>query len=101
MDYKISAESTVVILADDGAATGATPIAAARWIRKNYTPKCLILAVPVATKDTVQMLEKEADIVEVITSPSTSQFKSVGQYYQDFNPVTDEQVMDICTKGVY
>jgi len=98
LDYKISAESTVVILADDGAATGATPIAAARWIRKNYTPKCLILAVPIATKDTVQMLEKEADIVEVITSPPLSQFKSVGQYYQDFNPVTDEQVMDIMHK---
>jgi len=98
LDYKIISESSVVILADDGAATGATPIAAARWIRKNYIPKCLILAVPIATKDTVQLLEKEADIVEVITSPPLSQFKSVGQYYQDFNPVTDEQVMDIMHK---
>jgi putative phosphoribosyl transferase len=94
LGYKISAKSTV-ILADDGAATGATLIAAARWIRKNYGPKKLIVALPIAPKDTVSLLKKEADLVEVITSPFTSNFKSVGQYYQDFNPVTDERVIDI------
>jgi putative phosphoribosyl transferase len=96
-DNKVNAQSTV-ILSDDGAATGATLIAAARWIRKNYNPKKLIIAVPVAPKDTVSLLKKEADYVEVITSPSTSSFKSVGQYYQEFNPVSDEQVIKIMRK---
>lgn len=94
LGYNISAGS-IAILADDGAATGATLIAAARWIRKNYGPKKLIIALPIAPKDTVSLLKKEADHVEVITSPFTSNFRSVGQYYQDFNPVTDEQVIGI------
>ena len=88
-----------IILVDDGAATGATLIAAARHIKQKYIPKRLIIAIPVAPKDTVNLLKKEAaDHVEVITSPPTSQFKSVGQYYQSFEPVTDEQVIEIMKK---
>ena len=83
-----------VILVDDGAATGATIIVAARLIRKRFRPKRLIIALPVAPKDTVKLLKAEADIVEVVTSPSTH-FYSVGQYYQDFKPVEDEQVKSI------
>src|ERR671919_654404 len=81
-----------VILADDGAATGATVIAAARWIKKKTdNPKNhLIIAVPVVPKQTKELLRREADHVEVIISPSTSNFKSVGQYYQSFEPITDE-----------
>jgi putative phosphoribosyl transferase len=88
-----------VVLADDGAATGATIIAAARWIKKKKTttnnPKRLIIAIPVAPKQTKDLLKKEADHIEVITSPSTSNFKTVGQYYKDFNPITDEQVIQV------
>ena len=87
-----------LILADDGAATGATVIAAARWIKKktSINPKShLIIAVPVVPKQTKELLRREADHVEIILSPSTSNFKSVGQYYQSFEPVTDEQVINI------
>ena len=84
----------VVILVDDGAATGATVIVAARSIRKRFKPKRLIIALPVAPKDIVKLLKREADIVEVVTSPS-SHFHAVGQYYQVFNPVEDEQVRSI------
>jgi putative phosphoribosyl transferase len=88
-----------VILADDGAATGATVVAAARWIKKktaNNNPESrLIIALPVAPKQTKELLRREADHIEVITSPSTSNFKSVGQYYQSFEAVTDEQVIDV------
>jgi putative phosphoribosyl transferase len=85
----------IVILVDDGVATGATIIAAIRWIKKRE-PKHLIVAVPVATKQTVKLLKKEAiDAIEVITSPSSSNFISVGQFYQDFNPVTDEQIIEM------
>lgn len=82
------------ILVDDGAATGATLIAAARWLRKKHTPKRLIIAVPVAPKDTIKLLKQESDAVEVVTDPS-SIFKSVEQFYQDFKPVPDDKVMEI------
>jgi predicted phosphoribosyltransferase len=82
------------ILVDDGAATGATLIAAARWLRKKHTPKRLIIAVPVAPKDTIKLLRQESDVVEVVTDPS-SIFKSVEQFYQDFKPVSDDKVMEI------
>lgn len=92
--YKISTQG-IIVIADDGAATGATIIAAARWIKKNFNPRKLIIAVPVAPKDIVKLLKNEADHVESITSPSSLSFRSVGQYYQDFSEVTDEQVIDI------
>ena len=92
--YKISSQG-IIVIADDGAATGATIIVAAKWIKKNFNPRKLIIAVPVAPKDIVKLLKNEADHVESITSPSTLSFRSVGQYYQDFSEVTDEQVIDI------
>ncbi len=90
-----------VILADDGAATGATVIAAARWIKKstNNNPKLLIIAIPVAPKETLNLLKREANHVEVITSPSSFNFKSVAQYYQSFEAVTDEQVINIMKRN--
>jgi putative phosphoribosyl transferase len=94
-DYDINKDKTV-ILADDGAATGATVIAATRWIRATKKPAKLIVAIPVAPKDTMDLLRREAvDHVEVITAPSTSQFRSVGQYYQSFEPVSDKEVIQI------
>jgi putative phosphoribosyl transferase len=87
-----------VILVDDGAATGATIIAAARWIRANYHSKRLIICVPVVPKQTRELLKKEADHVESIIVPSNSNFRSVGKYYQNFQPVEDEQVINIINK---
>jgi putative phosphoribosyl transferase len=87
-------EKKIVILVDEGAATGATIIAAARSIKKRFRPKRLIIALPVAPKDTVKLLKQEADRIEVVSSPSAN-FHSVGQYYQDFNPVSDGQVIKI------
>jgi putative phosphoribosyl transferase len=94
-------EDKVVILVDDGAATGATLIAAARWIKKNKEkPKKLIIAIPVATKDIVDKLKKECDMVVTGTTvSSTSTFKSVGQFYQEFKPVEDDKVIEICKRN--
>jgi putative phosphoribosyl transferase len=83
-----------IILVDDGAATGATLVAAARWLRTKHTPKCLIIAVPVAPKDIVNLLTQESDAVEVVTSPSST-FRSVEQFYQDFKQVPDDKVIEI------
>src|SRR5918995_4221260 len=89
-----------IVLVDDGAATGATVIAAARWIRRsnnNTLNQKVIIAVPVAPKDTLKLLKKEgeADHVEVIAAPLTFAFKSVSQYYQSFEDVPDEKVIQI------
>ena len=85
-----------VILVDDGAATGATIIAAARWIRKlENKPKRLIIAIPVAPKSTVNLLRKECNTeIEVVISPSST-FHSVEQYHQNFQQIPDEQVIKI------
>jgi putative phosphoribosyl transferase len=94
INYYDHLKGKTTILVDDGAATGATLIAAARFLRRKYTPKRLIIAVPVAPKETVKLLKQEADEVEVVTSLSST-FRSVGQFYQDFNQVPDEKVIEI------
>jgi putative phosphoribosyl transferase len=89
-EYKIT--DRTVILVDDGIATGATVIAAARWIRKQK-PKRLIIAAPVASNQAVQRMKNEADQVEVIRNPSD--FKTVEQFYQEFHAVSDDEVKEI------
>jgi predicted phosphoribosyltransferase len=89
-DYDITGKT--VILVDDGIATGATVIASARWARK-HRPSRLVVAVPVAPPQSVEVLEQEADFVMVLHTPRD--FASVGQFYEEFAPVTDEQVMEI------
>jgi putative phosphoribosyl transferase len=89
-------DNTVTILIDDGAASGATVIAAARSIRKAFNPSNnnkLIIGLPVAPKETVELLRREADHVEVVTTPSLS-FNSVGQYYQSFEAVGDGNIIE-------
>jgi predicted phosphoribosyltransferase len=102
MEYsdKINDAQKTVILVDDGAASGATLIVAARWIkeRKEHQFKKLIIAIPVAPKETANMLKKECDHLEIIAKPSLSNFYSLSQYYKDFNPITDEQVLEILKK---
>jgi putative phosphoribosyl transferase len=95
-DFNSFLKDRTVILVDDGAATGVTIIAAARWIKKlEYKPKRLINALPVAPKTTVNLLKKECNAeVEVIISPSSA-FHSVEQYHQNFQDVSDEQVIGI------
>jgi putative phosphoribosyl transferase len=96
-DFSSFLEDKTVILVDDGAATGATIIAATRWVRKpKSNPKRLIIAIPVAPKCTVKLLHKECNAeVEVVISPSLSTFHSVEQYHQNFQEVTDDQVIRI------
>ena len=87
----------IVILVDDGAATGATLISAALWIKKQH-PSKLIIAIPVTSRDTLELLKNECDLVVTGTTPSTTTFKTVGQYYQEFKPVEDQQVIEICRR---
>lgn len=88
--YKIAGKNAILV--DDGIATGATVIASARWARKQ-NPSSLTVAVPVAPPQSVEVLEHEADRVLVLQTPRD--FGSVGQFYEEFAPVSDEQVMQV------
>ncbi|HYZ59476.1 MAG TPA: alpha/beta family hydrolase [Nitrososphaeraceae archaeon] len=92
-EYKIN--DRTVILVDDGIATGATMIVAARWIRKQE-PKQLIIAAPVAPKRAIEPLKNEVDQVEIIRKPSD--LKAVEQFYQEFASVSDDQILQVAKR---
>jgi putative phosphoribosyl transferase len=79
----------VVILVDDGLATGATMRAAIATV-KTQRPKKLIVAVPVAPEDTKQALMLEVD--EVVCLESPKHFYAVAMAYEHFDQVSDDQV---------
>ncbi|HKU50202.1 MAG TPA: phosphoribosyltransferase family protein [Nitrososphaera sp.] len=98
MDYENDIEGKIVILVDDGVATGSTVMAAAQWIRAQACRQ-LIIAVPVGPKDAIEMLQDIADVILVLEVPGS--FDAVGEYYQDFPQVTDWEVKAIMRKHGY
>lgn len=78
------------IVVDDGIATGATMLAALRAVRRKG-PKKVILAVPVAPPDSLQRLSAEADEIVCLHTPEW--FMAVGQFYDDFRQIDDEEVV--------
>jgi predicted phosphoribosyltransferase len=85
-----------VILADDGIATGVTMGAAVRALRA-HGPARVIAAVPVAPRGSCQKLESVADLVICAATPRP--FITVGQWYEDFDPTTDEEVREALERG--
>jgi len=80
----------VVVIVDDGIATGYTVLGAAEaTLRKN--PKKLVIAVPVAPRESVHELE-QATGCQVIAVTQPAFFLAVGQFYEDFKQVSDEEV---------
>ena len=79
----------IVIVVDDGIATGATLKAALRLLRQRK-PAELVAAIPVAPPESLLTLQELADKVACLATPED--FMAVGQYYADFGQVEDEQV---------
>ena len=86
-----------VIVVDDGLATGATMRAAVRAVRMR-APARVVVAVPVAAPETCAALGPEVD--EVVCALRPSDFRSVGGWYDDFAPTTDDEVRRCVTSFV-
>lgn len=81
-----------VILVDDGLATGASMRVALEAL-KAYRPREVVVAVPVAPADTIRKLQDIATAVVCLATPD--HFASIGQWYQDFNQVSDDEVRQL------
>jgi putative phosphoribosyl transferase len=101
-EYDSEFKGKTVVLVDDGIATGATIISAAQWLKTKQNCQELIIAVPVAPHDTVDRLKQivgNNDKVIVLYSPEP--FIAVGQFYEHFGQVSDDEVKKIMIRHGY
>ena len=80
------------VVVDDGVATGGTAVAALRWARSRQASR-VVLAVPVAPRESLPRLRAEADELVVLATPEP--FYAVGQWYRDFPQVPDARVVEL------
>lgn len=93
---RVAVRGRTVLVIDDGIATGATMRAALRAIRRRE-PSRLVLAVPVAPPETVELLRPEVDEVVCLATPSP--FGAIGAFYADFRQVEDDEVRDLLDRS--
>jgi putative phosphoribosyl transferase len=118
-EYRNKLQDKIVILVDDGIATGATILSAAQWLKKQQQCEKLVTAVPVAPPApsrsfqfhspdppnenendyVVEILERICNKVIVLYFPQP--FLSIGQFYAEFSQVTDEEVKAIMRRYGY
>lgn len=84
-----------VILVDDGLATGATMHAAIDAVRLQH-PRSIVVAMPVAPPESIYALRKKVD--EVICPLQPEQLSSIGEWYEDFSQVSDEEVTQLLSQ---
>jgi len=89
-------EGRVVMLVDDGLATGATMLAAIAALRQK-NPAKIVVAVPVCPPETLQEIERAADDTVILFAPDW--FRGVGQFYDDFAQLDDETVRDLLARA--
>jgi putative phosphoribosyl transferase len=92
----LSIEGQVIILVDDGIATGSSMYAAIRAIRR-MKPARIVVAVPVAPISTCRCLKSDADEIVCVQMPES--FHAIGQFYEDFSQVTDGEVVALLQDG--
>ena len=95
-EYYNKLEDKIVVLVDDGIATGATILASTKWIKDKHNCKQLIIAVPLVPREILEDLNRAADKVMVLYTPEP--FGAVGRFYHDFNQVSDDEVKEMMKK---
>jgi predicted phosphoribosyltransferase len=86
----VPVEGRIVILVDDGIATGSTMIAAIQELR-HRAPRRVVVAAACAPPEVVEKLHRAAD--EVVVLAAEADFGAVGEFFQDFRQVSDEEVL--------
>ena len=88
----VDVKDRIVILVDDGLATGATMRAAAASLR-SQTPRRIVVAVPVSSPETRGEFRGEVDEIACAFTPEN--FQGVGHWYEDFSQTSDEEVLEL------
>ncbi len=92
----LTLENKIIIVVDDGVATGHTMASSLELVRKN-NPKKLIVAVPVAPPDALKLLRMKAD--EVVSLLVPTHFRGVGQFYERFDQVSDQEALKLLRRA--
>ena len=85
-----------VIVVDDGLATGLSDLAAVRALRRRGAAR-IVVAVPVGSREAIALLGEEAD--EVVCHTIPHELRGVGYWYEDFHPVSDEEVLALLAEA--
>lgn len=88
----LTVKGKAVILVDDGAATGATMEVAILWCRRKKAKK-IVVVLPVAPPEFVIKVKPEVNELVVLETPEG--FSAVGQFYENFEQVSDEEVVEL------
>jgi predicted phosphoribosyltransferase len=89
---RVAVAGRTAIVIDDGVATGATTRAALQAVRTR-NPKTLVLAVPVAPTESLEILRREVD--DLVCLEDYELFGAIGFYYRDFRQLSDEEVIEM------
>lgn len=92
----LDVKGKTVILVDDGIATGSSMRAGIRALRQ-LQPKRIVVAVPVAPKRTCDLLKGELDELVCLQTPPL--FHAIGQFYEDFSQVSDQEVLALLDRA--
>lgn len=95
-----SLEDKIVIVVDDGIATGNTLLSTVELIR-HHNPRWVVVAIPVAPTDSLRNIEEATGVDEVVCLLSPRDFYAVGQYYENFDQVDDDEVIRLLHAAWY
>lgn len=94
----IELKNKIIILVDDGVATGNTLLSSIELIAQQK-PLKIIVGLPVATQSALDKIKNQPLVDTIVCLQIPRNFRAVGQFYQDFKPVDDTEVIDLLKKS--